>query len=59
MFHRHDWIILSEYKFKNELQDFSGVKMDSFTANKLAKRGLITVVKCNKCSKIKHIKTIL
>jgi len=59
MFHKHEWIRLSEYKFENELQNFSGVRMDGSTARDLAQRGIITVVQCKKCSKIKHLKTIL
>lgn len=59
IFHKHDWEILDTYKFDEELSKFRGVSMDGFTAKELATRGVITVVKCKRCNKIKHIKTIL
>lgn len=57
--HRHKWEVVSNHEFKNELINFKGVHMDGFTARDLAKRGIITVVKCThpNCGTVKHIKT--
>jgi hypothetical protein len=58
MFHIHKWNTLETFKFDNELNKFSGCRMDGFTAGDLAKRGIITVCQCEKCNKIKHIRTV-
>jgi hypothetical protein len=59
-FCNHKWK-MENFKFENELDKFkdSNIEMDEFTARELAKRGVITVAKCEICGKIKHIKTIL
>lgn len=64
MFCKHKWEIIESYKFENELKDFitgfkGSIDIDSETSQELAKRGLITIVKCSKCSKVKHKKTVL
>lgn len=58
MFCRHKWNEVKTYEFKNQLTELRGCSMDGFTARDLAKRGVITVVKCEKCGKIEHIKTV-
>ena len=65
IFHKCKWKMLESYKFDSELLKFldnnllKSIKMDGTTINNLAKRGVITVVQCVKCSKVNHIKTIL
>ena len=59
MFCKHKWIIIENHKIENELEKFRGVSMDGFLARRLATRGVITVVQCEKCTEVKHIKTIL
>lgn len=54
---KHNWEVVENYKFNEELSKFSGVSMSGFIADSLSKRGVITVMQCGKCSKIKHIKS--
>jgi len=55
---KHKWKIIETYKFEEELSKFWGARMDGFTAGRLAKRGIITVIQCEKCTNIKHEKTV-
>jgi len=59
MFCNHKWKLLSTHKFESELDKFSEAKMMTSVAIELSKRGVISVVQCEKCGKIEHIKTIL
>jgi hypothetical protein len=59
MFCKHKWKIIESYKFENELEKFRGARMDGFTARDLAKRGVITVLQCEKCTVTIHEKTVL
>ena len=60
MFCKHKWKVISSTKFENELTKFigSGCRLNGFTASDLTKRGVITVVQCEKCTKVIHEKII-
>lgn len=59
IFCKHKWKHWKDFNFDEELSKFHGVTIPGYTADDLAKRGIITVVQCEKCGKFKHIKTIL
>jgi hypothetical protein len=60
MFHKHKWKIIETYKFGNELEKFigTGTSLNCFTTKELAKRGVITVLQCEKCTTVRHEKTV-
>jgi len=58
MFCKHKWRIIETYKFENELLKFQEVRMNGFMARDLAKRGIITVKQCEKCTMVIHDKTV-
>lgn len=59
MFCNHRYKTIKSERFDEELSKFNGVRMDGFTARSLAERGVITISECEKCGKVKHIKTVL
>jgi len=59
MFCNHKWKSLSTHKFESELKNITEARMPSVIMTELSKRGVISVIQCEKCGKIEHIKTIL
>lgn len=60
MIHKHKWVEVDTQRFdalieKGNYEEVHG----TYLIGQLTKRGVITVMKCEKCGKIKHIRTEL
>ena len=58
MFCKHKDEIIETYRFESEIGTFEG-RITNSLAIELSKRGVITVVQCDLCKRIKHLKTVI
>ena len=57
MFCNNKYEEVKTYEFKSQFEQARPSQCNHYLAMELSRRGIISVVKCNKCGKIKHIKT--
>ena len=60
MFCKHNYKIIETYRFNSIIETNHYItKAYGSEASRLMDRGIISVIQCNLCNKIKHIKTVL
>jgi len=55
----HSWALLESHRFEEALSDViktGNIKITEYLAEKLSSRGVISVVRCENCGEIKHLK---
>ena len=59
----HQWEEIRSYKFESEfdriMEDLTSIEMPAAIMSEVVKRGVITVVRCEHCGEVRHIKAVL
>lgn len=60
---KHNWELLKTEKFEASINDYVNLRKGNFylkdnETEMLLRRGIVSIYKCKKCGRIKHIKTI-